>query len=92
VTTALVALHVTSHAEGFATAGLGTFVRLLAGVTVAVNAQTAWPRECLVACRANVSVLRLREGRLAGGADVVVVLPRVRAVDGGAGLGHRQRH
>lgn len=61
VTTTLMALHVASHAEGLATSCLRTFVRLFTGVTVAVNAQTARPREGLVAGGANVPILRLRE-------------------------------
>jgi hypothetical protein len=77
VAAALVALHVTSDAEGFAASRLRTLVRLLAGVAVAVDAQTAGAREGLVTCRADVAVLRLGKRRLAGCADIVVVLPWV---------------
>jgi hypothetical protein len=61
VTATLVALHIASHAEGLATPCLRTFVRLFTGVAVAVNAQTARPREGLVAGGANVPILRLGE-------------------------------
>jgi hypothetical protein len=86
----LVALHVASDTESLATARLRTFVWLLAGVAMAVDAQAAWSREGLVASRADVSILRLREGGLTRGADVVVVLPRVRAV--ARRRRQRQRH
>lgn len=86
MTTTLVSLHVASHAEGLATARLGTLVRLLSSMAMAVDAQTAWSREGLVARRADVAVLGLRELRLAGCADVVVVLPWIGAV------GRRVRH
>jgi hypothetical protein len=82
--------HVASHTKRFAAARLGALVGLLARVAVAVDAQAAWARKGLVACRANVPVLRLRECRLAGRADVVVMLPRVLAV--GIRRGHGQRH
>jgi hypothetical protein len=61
VTAALMTFHVTSYAESFATAWLRALVRLLAGVAVAVYAQTAWSRESLVARRAYVAILRLRK-------------------------------
>jgi hypothetical protein len=80
VTTSLVSFHITSHAEGFTTACVRAFEWFFAGVTVAVNTQTAGTREGLVAGGANIAVLRLREGCLAGRADVVVVLPGIRAI------------
>jgi hypothetical protein len=49
-------------------------------MAVAVDAQAAWARERLVARRADVAVLRLRECRLARRTDVVVMLPWVLAV------------
>jgi len=75
-----VAFHVASNAEGFPATSVRAFERLLAGVTMAVNAQAARPRERLVASRANVAVLRLGEGSLAGCADIMMVLPWVRPV------------
>lgn len=62
MTTALVAFHVTSYAESFAAAWLRALVRLLAGMAVAVYAQTAWSREGFVARGANIAILRLRKG------------------------------
>ena len=73
----LMSLHVATYAEGFAASWLWALVRLLAGVAVAVDAKAAWPREGLVASRADVTVLRLRDLRLARSADVVMVLPWV---------------
>jgi hypothetical protein len=92
VATSLVSLHVAAHAKGFATSRLRALVGLLACVTVAVDAQAAWPREGLVASRADVAVLGLRKLRLAGSADVVVVLPWVGAVGSRAGHRCRQWH
>lgn len=89
VATSLVSLHVAAHAERFATSRLRALVGLLACVTVTVDAQAAWPREGLVASRADVPILRLGKLRLARGANVVVVLPWVGAVRSRAG--HRSR-
>lgn len=61
MTPSLVSLHVASHAEGLATSCLWTLVRLLASVAVAVDAQTAWPREGLVAGGTDVAILGLGE-------------------------------
>ena len=57
----LVSLHVAADTEGFATTRLRALVRLLARVTVAVYPQAAGSGEGLVASRADVTVLRLRE-------------------------------
>jgi hypothetical protein len=54
---AFVTLHVASYAEGFATARLRAFVRLLASVAMAVYAQATWSGKGLVAGRANVPIL-----------------------------------
>jgi hypothetical protein len=89
VATSLVSLHVAAHAESFATSRLRALVGLLASVAVAVNPQAARSRESLVAGRADVAILRLRKLGLAGSADVVVVLPWVRAV--GSWARHRRR-
>lgn len=72
-------LHVTPDTEGLAAAGVGALERFLARVGVAVDAQRAGARECLVACLADVAILGLREGRGRRGRNVVVVLPRVGA-------------
>jgi len=64
VAASLVALHVAANTEGFATARLRALVRLLSSMAVAVDAEAAWPREGLVASRADVAVLGLRELRL----------------------------
>lgn len=89
---ALVSLHVASHAKSFTASDVGALERLLAGVTVTVNAQTAGSREGLVASRAHVSVRRLRESRLAACADIVVMLPRVGSDLRSQGLDvHRRR-
>jgi hypothetical protein len=80
VTTPLVPLHVAAHAERLAASDVRTLERLLARVAVAVYAQTAGSREGLAAGPADVSVLRLWEGSLAGSADVVVVLPGVGSI------------
>lgn len=90
MTSSLVSLHVAANAECFAAPRLRALVRLLASVTVAVDAQAAWARECLVAGRANVPVLRLWKCRLARRAHVVVVLPWIRTV--ARRCGHRDRH
>jgi hypothetical protein len=89
---ALVTFHVTSYAESFSTPGLWALVRLLSSVAVAVYAQAAWSREGLVACRADVAILRLWKCRLARCADVVVMLPWVRASCTGAWDRHWKRH
>jgi hypothetical protein len=92
VAASLVPFHVAAYAESFATSRLRALVGLLARVTMAVNAQTARPREGLVAGGADVAVLRLGKLRLAGGANVVMVLPWVGAVGGRAGHRCRQWH
>lgn len=79
VATSLVTLHVASDAESLAASGVGTLEGFLTGVRVAVDSERAWPRESLVACLADVSVLALRERCRGGRSDVVVVLPRVGA-------------
>lgn len=84
-----VSLHIRAHRKCLATARLWALVRLLASVAMAVNAQTAWSREGLVASGANVAILGLRKRRLAGSADVMMVLPWVGAV--GRWIGNRNR-
>lgn len=79
VTPPLVPLHVAPDAKRLATPRVRTLERLLACVRVAVDPQRARPRERLVARRADVAVLALRERRGRRGRDVVVVLPRVGA-------------
>jgi hypothetical protein len=64
VTSSLVSLHVTSHAECLAASLVGAFEGLFAGVTMAVNAQAAGPRKCFIACLADIAILRLREAGL----------------------------
>lgn len=54
-------LHITPHAEGFATALMWTFEGFLASVAVAVDAKTARSRKRFVARLADIAVLRLRE-------------------------------
>jgi hypothetical protein len=92
VAAAFVSLHVTSYAESFATSWLRTSVRLFAGVTVAVDSQAAGSREGLVARGTHVTILGLGECRLAGGADVVVMLPRIGTSGCGAGDRNGQWH
>ena len=92
VAAALVALHVTPHAEGLAATGVGTLVRLLAGVGVGVDFEAAGAGEGFVAGGADVAVLGLREDGLRVLVDVVVVFPDVavgvarHALDGHCGL------
>lgn len=78
VATSLVSFHIASNTKGLSTAWLGALVRLLARVAMTVDAKATWPRESLVAGRADVAVLRLGKLRLAGSADVMMVLPWVR--------------
>lgn len=63
VAAALVPLHVAPYTEGLSAAGERALERLLARVRVAVDPQRARPREGFVACRADVPVLALGEGR-----------------------------
>lgn len=75
--TTLVSLHVASYAEGLAAAGMWALEWLLTGVRVAVDAKRARTGESLVACLADVAILRLREGGSGGRRNVVMVLPGV---------------
>lgn len=77
---ALMPLHVAAYAECLSAPGMRALERLLARVTVTVDAQAARSGKGFVASWANVSILRLREVGLARGADVVMVLPRVGGV------------
>jgi hypothetical protein len=78
VTATLVSLHVASNAEGLSASCVWALVRLLSGVRVRVDPQAARSGEGLAARLADVSILRLREGSLAGVANVVMMLPRIR--------------
>jgi hypothetical protein len=75
MTSSLMALHVTPHGEGLATARMGTPERLLAGMRVAVNAQRGRTGEGLVACATDIPVVVLLVRCCGGGGEVVVVLP-----------------
>jgi len=59
--TSFVALHVAPYAESLAASVVRAFEGFLAGMTVTVYSQTTGPRERLVACRADVAILGLRE-------------------------------
>ena len=78
VTPPLVSLHVAPDAECFTTTRMRTFKRLLSSVAVAMDFETAGPREGFMTRRADVPVLRLWVGRMTGRINVVVVLPRIR--------------
>lgn len=75
MTSSLMALHITPHGEGLATARMRTPEWLLAGVRVAVDAQRGRAREGLVACAADIPVVVLLVRGCGGGGKVVVVLP-----------------
>lgn len=77
VTAPLVSFHVAAHTERLAAANVRALERLFARVRVAVDTQGARPRESLVACLADVTLLRLREGGSGRWRDVVMVLPGV---------------
>lgn len=70
-------LHVTSDAEGLATASMRALEWLFASVRVAVDAKAARSTKGLVASWANVSVLALRVGNTMYRVQVVVMLPWV---------------
>lgn len=70
-------LHIAAYAEGFSTPGVRALERLLSSVGVAMDSKTARSTECLVASRANVAILALRESGSARWVKVVMVLPRV---------------
>jgi hypothetical protein len=72
---ALMALHVAPYTEGFAASGMCAPEWLLAGVAVAVDAQTRGPRERLVTGAADISVVILLVGCVRGRREIVVVLP-----------------
>jgi len=72
-----VTLHVASHAEGLPTPGVRALEGLLARVGVTVDPERAGSGEGLVACLANVAILRLGERCRGGRGNVVVMLPRV---------------
>lgn len=57
----LMTLHVASYTKGLATASLRALERLLTGVRVAMNAETARPAESLVASLADIAIRALRE-------------------------------
>lgn len=80
MTTSFMALHVASNAERLATPRMRTFEWFLARVAVHVYPQAAWPRKRFATRWADVAVLSLRESGLAGGVDVVMVLPRIRGI------------
>lgn len=88
----LVAFHVTPYAEGLSTARLRALVGFLPSVAMAVDAKAARSRKGLVTGRADVSILRLGKRRLAGGADIMVMLPWVGARCARAWDRHRERH
>jgi hypothetical protein len=73
----LVPLHVTPHTERLPATRVRTLVRLLTRMGVGVDLQTTRSTEGLIAGRADISVLGLREDGLRVLIDVVVVLPDV---------------
>jgi hypothetical protein len=90
VTTPLMSFHVAAHTECLPAPRLRALVGLLACVAVAMDTQTARPRKRLVTRRADVAILRLREGSLTGCTDVVVMLPQIRPRS--RGRRHREWH
>lgn len=95
MTTPLMPLHIAPDTKSFGAAHVRALERLLARVRMAVDFETRGPAEGLVARGADVAVLRGREGRGRGGADVVVVhlrcFPDVVAGAVGGGGGRRRR-
>ena len=77
MTASLMPLHVTPHTKRLSAPRMRTLEGLLASMRVTVDLQTRRPAKCLVASRANITVLGLRIRRLRRSADVVVVLPGV---------------
>ena len=57
MTASLMAFHVTPDTERLSTTQLCALERLLSSMAVVVNLETARPRECLVARRADITIL-----------------------------------
>ena len=53
----LVSLHVASNAKRLSAARLRTLERLFSSMAVVVDLETAWPRECFVASRTDITIL-----------------------------------
>ena len=75
----LVTLHVAAYTESLAATGMRALERLLSGVGVAVDPETAGSAEGLVASRADISILALWESGSTSWVKVVVMLPWVGA-------------
>ena len=73
----LVSLHVAADAERLPASLVWALEWFLACMRVTVDAQAGRSGESLVACLADVAILRLRKGCCRRGRDVVVMLPRV---------------
>jgi hypothetical protein len=85
MTATFVPLHIAPDTKRLPATCMRALEWLFSGVAVAVDPETARPRKRLVAGLADVSILRLRVGRLTRRTDVVVMLPRVST--GGVGWG-----
>lgn len=75
----LVTLHVAAYTESLTATGMWALERLLSSVRVAVDPETAGSAEGLVASRADISILALRESGSTSWVKVVVMLPWVGA-------------
>jgi hypothetical protein len=75
MTSPLVTLHVAAYTECLATTRLGALEGLLTSVRVAMDAQTAWAAESLVAGLADVPVLACWELVPRRRVEIVMVLP-----------------